>query len=89
MSYLVGIDVISINLKATLSSSSSGIGEPPPGHHPITCSSSTLELAEDGTLTCDHAQVPPDDPRTQACIDHSIAILLIEVLREKENADAG
>lgn len=87
MSYLVGIGASSINLQASLSTSTSGIGDPPPGHHPITCSSSTLELAEDGTLACEHAQAPPDDPRTQACLDATVAILLIELLREKENPD--
>ena len=90
MSYLVSVDASSINLQATLSSSSSGVGDPPPGrHHPITCPQSTLKLGEDNSLACEHAQVPAGDPRTQACIDHSIAILLIEVLRQREDADVG
>jgi hypothetical protein len=68
-----------INLQATLSASSSGtISEVVGHHHPITCTSGELELDEDG-LRCPHASVPADDPRTQECVDHSVAILLIEV----------
>ncbi len=79
----------SFNLQTTLAASSSGVGDPPPGpHHPLSCQS-TLELGEDNSLACEHTQVPAGDARTQACVDHSIAILLIEVLRERENADAG
>lgn len=78
----------SINLQSTLATSSSGLGEPVIPHNPITCTSE-LSLHEDGTLACEHARAPAGDPRTQACVDHSIALMLIELLREKENADAG
>jgi hypothetical protein len=71
-----------INLQATLSSSSAGSaleGETPPSpHHPITCTS-TLWYAEDGAFGCEHVRVPPNDTRTKFCIDHSIALLLIEL----------
>lgn len=89
MTFIASAGTSSINLQATLSASSSGLGDPPAGpHHPLSCTS-TLELSEDNSLACEHTRVPAGDLRTQACIDHSIAILLIEVLREKENADAG
>lgn len=67
-----------INLQATLSASSAGQGEPIEPHHPITCPS-TLWYEEDGTLRCEHATAPPGDIRTRQCIDHSIAVLLMEL----------
>jgi hypothetical protein len=78
----------SINLQATLAASSSGLGDPPTPHHPISCTSD-LCFHADNTLACEHVQAPAGDPRTQACLDHSIAVLLIEVLKEKESRDAG
>ena len=75
-----------INLQATLSSSSSGLGEPVKPHHPLSCTSA-LELGEDNSLACEHARVPAGDPRTQACLDHSVAILLIEMLQQREDGD--
>lgn len=67
-----------INLQATLSVSSAGApAEPVVPHHPITCTS-TLELHEDGRLACEHAEVPADDQRTRHCLQHSVAILIIE-----------
>lgn len=50
-------------------------------HHPITCSGN-LRYESDGRFCCDHASAPPGDPRTQLCLDHSIAILLLELARE-------
>jgi len=73
-----------MNLQATLSSSSAAHNEREPGaqpHHPITCSSQ-LRLEPDGTFTCDHAAVPGDDPRTRSCLNHSLALLLIELAQE-------
>jgi hypothetical protein len=58
-------------------------------HHPIACREDRLWLDPDGRMGCEHGQVPAGDPRTQACLDHSVAILLIELLREKEDADVG
>jgi hypothetical protein len=66
-----------VNLQATLSASSAMAGDVMP-HHPITCTS-TLWFHEDGTLQCEHARTEPGDERTKYCIDHSIALLLIEV----------
>lgn len=73
----------SINLQATLSASSAlGTGDATVfPHHPITCAG-TLRLDTDGALSCEHASAPPDDVRTQCCIDHSVALLLIELSRE-------
>lgn len=78
----------SFNLQSTLSAASSGLGAPVVPHHPSTCTS-VLFFHEDGTFECEHARVPAGDPRTQACVDHSIALLLIELLRQRENTDAG
>ncbi len=67
-----------LKLQATLSSSSSGTGDPLSPHHPITCNGE-LRLEGDGSLRCDHAAAPPGDLRTQFCIDHSISLLLMEL----------
>jgi hypothetical protein len=83
MTFIASAGASSINLQATLAASSSGLGDPTP-HHPISCTSD-LCFHDDNTLACEHTQAPAGDPRTQACLDHSIAVLLIEVLKEKEN----
>lgn len=67
----------SINLQATLSASSANAEVYSP-HHPITCQS-RLWLHEDGSLECEHVRSEPDDERVKHCIDHSIALLLIEI----------
>jgi len=71
-----------INLQLTLAAAN-----PPAdmtaGHHPISCST-MLVLEEDGRMGCEHLYVPAGDPRTQGCVDHSIAILLLELLRQRE-----
>ena len=68
-----------MNLQATLSSSSASDGtitvKP---HHPITCASD-LRLEHDGSLACEHAEAPSDDPRTRFCLNHSLALLLMEL----------
>lgn len=71
-------------LQATLSSASAGMdgGLPVAPHHPITCSLGELRYEQDGSFSCDHAVVEPHDPRTQACIVHSIALLIIELAKE-------
>ena len=80
MNFVVQTRGKTINLQATLSASSTGT----PGaaailpHHPITCDG-CLRLEEDGRLACDHTAAPPGDHRTQQCIDHSVALLLIEL----------
>ena len=71
-----------LNLQATLSlSSATGGDDNPRPHHPITCASS-LRYEDDGTFACGHASVPPGDARTQSCIDHTIALLLLELVQE-------
>ena len=67
------------NLQSTLSSSSVvEQSEPVRPHHPITCHTE-LRLEEDGTFSCEHISVPPGDVRTQLCLDHTVALLLIEL----------
>ena len=68
-----------MNLQATLSSCSAtgdetAIIRP---HHPITCTSE-LRLEPDGSLLCDHAVAPAEDQRTRSCLNHSLALLLLE-----------
>ncbi len=72
-----------LNLQATLSlSSATGPDETSVRpHHPITCAS-PLRYEDDGTFTCGHASVPPGDPRTQSCIDHTVALLILELSQE-------
>ena len=70
-----------MNLQATLSSASAGgndgmIAVNP--HHPITCSSE-LQLDIDGRFRCEHTEVPGGDERTRLCVNHSLALLLIEL----------
>ena len=69
-----------VNLQATLSSCSASGDEATVvrPHHPITCTSE-LRLEPDGSLLCDHAAAPADDQRTRACVNHSLALLLIEL----------
>ena len=72
-----------LNLQATLSLSSAtgaeeGAVRP---HHPITCSS-PLRFEDDGTFACSHASVPPGDARTQSCLDHTVALLLLELVEK-------
>ena len=69
-----------MNLQATLSSASASADPETPAvlpHHPITCSTE-LRLEPDGRLGCDHSTVPAGDRRTQSCLNHSLALLLIE-----------
>ena len=71
-------------LQYTLSSASAGTdgGRLVAPHHPITCSLGELRYEEDGSFSCDHAVVEPHDPRAQACVVHSIALLIIELAQE-------
>lgn len=82
MNYITHTGDGAVNLQATLSASSAM--SPPEGatipHHPITCGS-VLRYDDDGRFACEHAAVPPGDVRTQYCVDHSIALLLIELGR--------
>jgi hypothetical protein len=74
----LGVDG-TFNLQSTLSTASvCELAESVRPHHPITCPTE-LRLAEDGTFSCDHASAPPGDVRTQLCLDHTVALLLIEL----------
>lgn len=68
-----------VSLQATLAAcTATGLAVQVRPHHPITCSEQ-LRLEDDGTLTCAHGAAPPDDERTQYCLDLSLAVLLIEL----------
>lgn len=71
------------HLQTTLASSSAAAQSEVPvfPHHPITCAG-RLSYESDGRFSCEHATAPPGDTRTQQCVDHSIAILLLELAQE-------
>ena len=76
-----------MNLQSTLSSATADgtlAGEIKGPHHPITCQSK-LYLDEDNTMRCDHSSAPPKNPRNQAILDTSIALLLFQELDKKLN----
>ncbi|MGH8994143.1 MAG: hypothetical protein ACRDZ7_21750 [Acidimicrobiia bacterium] len=80
MSFVAPASNGSLNLQATLSASSATgpwdtFVAP---HHPITCAGE-LRYDADGCFRCEHAFAPPGDVRTQFCLDHSVALLLIEL----------
>jgi hypothetical protein len=66
---------------ALAAQSSSSRWPPTAPHHPITCAGS-LWLYDDDRFACEHATVPPDDPRTKAALNHTIAVLLLELAGE-------
>lgn len=47
-------------------------------HHPITCQG-PLYFDEEGEFSCEHAKAQRGESRTQACLNHSVAMLLIEL----------
>lgn len=68
-----------INLQATLSASSAGSPDDMVApHHPITCVGELEYDVEAEEFRCPHAGVPTSNDRTVYCVQHSIAILLIE-----------
>lgn len=74
--YVVMSGQQTVSLQATLSASSAGLSDML--HHPITCVTDRLKYHEDGSFECPHHKAPPDDRRTRACVDHTIALLLME-----------
>ena len=72
-----------LDLQATLSSVTAGgdqIDMVHP-HHPITCCG-RLRYETDGTLACEHTAAPLDDLRTMHCLNHSVAMLLMELAQQ-------
>jgi len=68
-----------VSLQGTLAAcTATGLAMQVSPHHPIACPEE-LRLDDDGTLSCPHAAAPPDDERTQYCLDLSLALLLIEL----------
>lgn len=65
-------------LQSTISAATS-TGQPDISpHHPITCAGN-IYYDDDGTFRCDHAEAPPDNTRTNQCVTHSLALLIIEL----------
>jgi hypothetical protein len=82
MNYGVRASDGGLNLQATLSiASSSTPAERVIPHHPITCTGE-LRFEDDGTFACNHAEAAPEDTRTRLCLDHTVALLLIELSQE-------
>lgn len=75
---LRGGDESSSQLQSTIAGATSGIGRDVIPHHPITCAK-PLTFDEEGVFACPHAEMPADDPRTHACLVHSLALLVIEL----------
>ena len=73
-----------MDLQATLAAGNPPSEPVPIPHHPLQCRDGELRLEKDGTFACDHARTLPNDQRTRRCIDSSIAILLFQILTEKE-----
>lgn len=67
-----------VNLQATLSAASASYESVSP-HHPIICSGKLEIDLEAGEFRCPHVGVPLTEDRTRAALDHSIAILLLEI----------
>lgn len=65
-------------LQSTISAATSTGDSSIHPHHPITCTGH-LAYDDDGTFRCDHATAPPDNVRTQQCVTHSIALLIVEL----------
>lgn len=74
-----------LNLQGTLSSATADTslaGTIKGTHHPITCTG-PLYMDEDDTMRCDHATAPSDNPRNQAILDATIAILLFQEVAKR------
>lgn len=70
-----------VNLQATLSATTAGTGEGQVlilPHHPLVCGAG-IYFDEEGDFSCDHAKAPHKDRRTQAALNHSLAILIVEL----------
>lgn len=65
------------DLQASVSAASAN-GDIYTPHHPITCASQ-LTYDHNGTFSCEHTTVPAEDTRTRSALNHSIALLLIEL----------
>ena len=70
------------SLQGMLAASSAGTSEiSVVPHHPITCQT-PLRFHDDGRLSCEHATAPPGECRTQFCVQHSVAVLLLELAND-------
>lgn len=74
-----------MNLQGTLSAATADtalFSEIKGPHHPITCSGK-LYIEEDNSIRCEHSIAPSDNPRNQAILDATVAILLFEEVWKK------
>lgn len=74
-----------VNLQSTLSSCTAATYQGEDNvlpHHPITCTSK-LYYHEDGSMECEHSIAAPNNPRTQAVLNHSVASLIIELAYQR------
>lgn len=70
-------------LQATLSAGSAVSGGPMVApHHPITCNGKGLGYDPEEGFWCDHAKVGPDDDRTYFAVMQSVAILIMEGIKD-------
>lgn len=77
-----------VALQSTLATATQDLSTCSP-HHPIQClHSGNLYFEEDNSLHCDHASASPDDARTLAALQTSIAILILELACQKYLAPA-
>lgn len=68
-----------VNLQASLSAASAGSASAAiVPHHPITCTGQ-LVYDEAGRFSCEHAMTEPGEERTLHCLNHTIALLIIEL----------
>lgn len=75
-----------VNLQSTLAAATSDtslLGKFTGTHHPIACANGELYLDEDNTMRCNHSSAPPENPRNQAILDASIAILIFQEVAKK------
>lgn len=70
--------VIPSSWQQNLAAATAGLSPDTFPHHPITCFGK-LEVTDDGGLECEHVAVPRSDERLQACLNHTVAALIIEM----------
>lgn len=71
------------SLQATLAAGSAISGDSVVApHHPISCSHSGLSYDPEVGLWCDHAKVGPEDRRTYFAVMQSVAILIMEGVKD-------
>lgn len=80
-------DINVSGFQSNLAAATSDSGQTYVPHHPITCQSE-LHFDEEGSFSCEHTTVPPDDSRTKRVLIHSLASLVIELGYAFDGLDA-